>query len=377
MASRERALVAPRDLVEIQLTKIWEELLEIQPIGVRDNFFDDLGGHSMLTMRLSRQIEKRFGKALPLATLLQAATVEQIANILRQSEWSTPWSSLIAIQPAGSKPPLFCIGGAGGDTLYFRHLSNHLGLDQPVYGLQAQGLDGKQAPHTRIEDMAADYIKEMCTFQPEGPYFLAGHSCGGLVALEIAQRLQMHGQEVALLALFDPSTPEVMNYVPSYWDKASSVLINLIQLSPKNKLLYVLSSLKYHVKNISQKIASQFGLNSNHLLPQDLAGLEFLPLHIQRMFKLNEQAARDYILQVYPGQVTLFKATERPICATSRAISRRYPLLGWDKVAVRGVEVHEVPGCHAFEGSLMSEPHVRVLAEKLKLCLDKLQIPNS
>jgi len=378
MFSTESAFVAPRDIVELQLTKILSEILEIQPIGVRDNFFDDLGGNSMLTVRLSRQIEKRFGKALPLVTLLEVATVEQLASLLRQSEWPMPWSSLVAIQPAGSKPPFFCIGGAGGDTFYFHNLSNHLGLDQPVYGLQAQGLDGKQAPHTRIEDMAAHYIKEMRTLQPEGPYLLGGHSAGGVVAFEMAQQLQIQGQKVDLLALFDPSTPEVMNYIPPFRDKASSVLINLIEFEPKKKLTYVLRSLEYHVKNIGKKIASRVSLLSLHPLPQDLGGPEFLTREIRLMFKVQEQAVRDYLPKVYQGPITLFKATDQPILnATELAISRRYPLLGWDKLAAGAVEVHEVPGNHAFEGSLLSEPHVRVLAEKLKVCLDGVHVARN
>jgi thioesterase domain-containing protein len=217
--------------------------------------------------------------------------------------------------------------------------------------------------------MANHYIKEIRTFQPEGPYFLAGHSAGGLVAFEMAQQLQMQGQKVALLALFDPSTPEVLNYIPSFWDKAGSHLINLVQLEPKQQLTYVLRRLEYHSKNLSKKIATRVGLRSKHPLPQDLGGPEFLPQDLRRMFKLNEQAARDYKPQSYQGRVTLFKATDEPSSITLLATSRRYPLLGWDSLAAGGVEVHEVPGGHAFEGSLLSEPHVRVLAEKLKACL--------
>ncbi len=364
-----RPFVPPQTENEQQLAQIWTELLRVEQVGIQDNFFE-LGGTSLLAVRLFTQIENTFGKKLPLATLLQAPTIEQLSNILCQEEWSAPWSSLLAIQAAGSLPPLFCIGGAGGDVLYFRDLSNHLGLEQPVYGLQAQGLDGKQPPHTRIEDMANHYIKEIRTFQPEGPYFLAGHSAGGLVAFEMAQQLQMQGQKVALLALFDPSTPEVLNYIPSFWDKASSHLINLVQLEPKKQLTYVLRRLKYHSKNVSKKIATRVGLRSKHPLPQDLGGPEFLPQDLRRMFKLNEQAARDYKPQSYQGRVTLFKATNEPSSITLLATSRRYPLLGWDSLAAEGVEVHEVPGGHAFEGSLLSEPHVRGLAEKLKACLE-------
>jgi acyl carrier protein len=180
--------VPPSDDLEIQLTKIWENVLGKKPISVKDNFFD-LGGHSLLAVRLFAQIEKTFGKNLPLATLFQAPNIEELANILRQKGWSAPWQTLVAIQPGGSKPPLFCIHPVGGNVLCYRDLAHYLGQEQPVYGLQAVGLDGKQAPYKRVEDMAAHYIREIRASQPEGPYLLAGHSSAGMVAFEMAQQL--------------------------------------------------------------------------------------------------------------------------------------------------------------------------------------------
>ena len=197
-----KPFIPPSTETEQKLAQIWTQLLRIEQIGIQDNFFE-LGGTSVLAVRLFTQIENISGKKLPLATLLQAPTVEQLSRIICQEECSAPTHTILAIQPAGFKPPFFCIAGAGGDTFYFRDLSNHLGLEQPVYGLQAQGLDGTELPHTRIEDMAVYYIKEMRTLQPNGPYFLGGHSAGGLVALEMAQQLRIQGQKVALLALFD------------------------------------------------------------------------------------------------------------------------------------------------------------------------------
>jgi amino acid adenylation domain-containing protein len=159
----------PRDAVELQLTRIWERVLNVPHIGVRDNFFE-LGGHSLLAVRLLAHIEKIFGKELPVATLFQAPTVEQLATILRQKGRSTPWSFLVPLQPVGSKPPFFCASGSA-------ELARHLDVDQPYYGLQPHGLDGRRAPST-VEDMAADFLKEIRAFQPKGPYFLGGFSLG-------------------------------------------------------------------------------------------------------------------------------------------------------------------------------------------------------
>ena len=161
-------LAAPETPLEKSLTAIWADVLEIKAIGINDNFFD-LGGHSLLAVRLFAQIEKKLGKRLPLATLFQAPTVAQLAAVI-QKDWTPEWSSLVAInpvEPAGSKPPFFCVHALGGNVLEYRELARHLGDDQPFYGLQSAGLDGKHAPHTRVEDMAAHYIKEMRELQPD------------------------------------------------------------------------------------------------------------------------------------------------------------------------------------------------------------------
>ncbi|HAJ64533.1 MAG TPA: non-ribosomal peptide synthetase, partial [Cyanobacteria bacterium UBA8543] len=198
----KETFVAPHDEIELQLTQIWQKVLGVQPIGVKDNFFE-LGGHSLSAVRMFAEVEPIAGRNFPLATLLEAPTIEQLATVIRHKEWSAPWSSLVAIQPGSSKPPLFCIHPVGGNVLEYLNLVRYLGSEQPIYGLQAQGLDGKQTPLNRVKDMAAYYIKEIRTLQPEGPYFLAGYSFGGLVAFEMAQQLHAQGQKVALLALCD------------------------------------------------------------------------------------------------------------------------------------------------------------------------------
>ncbi|NJQ98394.1 MAG: amino acid adenylation domain-containing protein [Hydrococcus sp. CSU_1_8] len=221
------ALTTSRDDVELKLTKIWQEVIGLKSVGIRDNFFD-IGGHSLLAVRLFVQIEKTFQKMLPLSTLLQSPTIEQLAEILRQNESSKSCSPLVTIQSEGSKPPLFCIHGGGFNVLIYRDLAIQLGADQPVYGLQARGLIDNEPIEARIESIAADYIQEIQKVQPQGPYFLAGLSNGGNIALEMAQQLQAQGQKVALLALFDCYGPNSIKLLP-----------------PKQRLL---SSLKYALR---------------------------------------------------------------------------------------------------------------------------------
>ncbi|RKZ79066.1 MAG: non-ribosomal peptide synthetase, partial [Candidatus Parabeggiatoa sp. nov. 1] len=176
----EKTFVAPRTPDEELLAGIWASVLGIERVGVHDNFFE-LGGHSLLAVNLMARIEQQFGKKLPLSTLVEGATIEQLATVLDQST-EKMWPSLVAIQPNGTKRPFFCVPGIGGNVTDFYELAQQLGNEQPFYGLQAVGLDGKSKPYTNIEDMATHYLKEMQTVQSQGPYLLGGYSFGGLVA---------------------------------------------------------------------------------------------------------------------------------------------------------------------------------------------------
>jgi aspartate racemase len=350
----EETFIAPHDELELQLTKIWEKVLGIQPISVQDNFFD-LGGHSMLAARLFAQIEKKLGKNLPLATLFQAPTIKELASIFRQEEWSIPWFSLVPIQPDGSKLPFFCVHGGGGNVISYGSLARYLGSDQPLYGLQAKGLDGKQAPLTLIEDIATHYIKGILTVQPEGPYFLGGHSFGGIVAFEMAQQLAAMGQKVALLTLFDRIGPNIVKSKFSY--KVYIHLMNLSQLGLKEKLDYIWRQVDWILltdRRIPKPIRKAYSnLHSVQSSPSP---------HNMDVLEAHLQANSNYVVQAYPGRVTLFRAS------SGGASSRCTPHGGWGDVALGGVEVYDTPGDHM---TMFKEPHIQVLAEKLRACIDE------
>lgn len=191
-----------KDLLELELIRIWQRLFRRQVIHRNDHFFE-LGGHSLLAAQLAAEIEKLVGVKLPIATLFQSPTIESLAMRLTEEEWLPPWSSLVPLQPQGTKPPLFLVHGWGGDVYVFTRLAELMAPDQPVYGIQAIGLDGREARHISVESMAAHYIQEIRSLQPEGPYFLGGFSLGGLIAYEIARQLHGLGQRVAMLAFFD------------------------------------------------------------------------------------------------------------------------------------------------------------------------------
>ncbi len=360
------AFQAPKDALEVQLLHVWERVLARKPIGVKDNFFD-LGGDSLLAVSLLEEIERETGKNLPLATLFQALTVEQLADVLRRDEWSRLWSPLVAIQANGSKPVFFFIHAINGNVLNYRYLSSYLGPDQPFYGLQARGLDGKQAPHTRIEEMAALYINEIRTLQPEGPYFLGGGSSGGVIAFEMAQQLHALDQKVALLALFDaycgdnrrpPASPAVLRArAYNFIQKADRHLGSLLLLKPKDQLRYIFELLGPLKTAIGEKLKKITYKGDTRSEGSSSRALQFV-------FEANRQALSNYVPQAYPGRITLFLSREAP----DRSFYDRR--LAWNEMAADGLEVHVVPGSHE---TLFGEPHVRVLAERLRVCLHRAQ----
>jgi len=359
-SKQERVYVAPRNPLELQLIQLWTQVLGIQSIGVKDNFFE-LEGESLLAMSLFAQIEKMFGKTLPLTTLLQASTVEQLAKILTQEVNSVSWSSLVPIQPSGTKPPLFCIHGQQGNVLNFRKLSQYLGSNQPFYGLQAKGLDGKDLPYFRVENIATHYIQEIRTLQAEGPYFLAGNSMGGTIAFEMAQQLHKQGQKVALLVMFDTFG---LNCFPRLSFRRQHYWAYLLQLAISKSLLNEVNEL--FQRRLKEMIGRLY-LSLGHPLSQNLRN--------ELVAEANMQAKSGYKAQVYPGRVTLFRASQpasfsKLYLPTSEDWYNRNLQHGWSEVVGEGLDIHDVPGDHF---SIFEEPHVQVLAEKLRACLNEVQ----
>ena len=233
--------VAPENPSEQMLARIWAKVLKVERVGRHDNFFE-LGGQSLLAVRAVVEIEKVTKVRLPLAMLLQAPTIAGLAKVLLQENWKPSWSSLVPIQPRGSKPPLFLLHAHGGNVLEYYPLASHLGPDQPVYAFQARGLDGHIAADSKLKDMAAAYITELRNFQPEGPYYLGGFCFGGLLALEVAQQLTDAGQSVALLTLIQSTHPDAWRFKPGTtalqcaWYKVTKrISLELDNLSHGNK----------------------------------------------------------------------------------------------------------------------------------------------
>jgi amino acid adenylation domain-containing protein len=353
--------IPPRDELESQVTKIWEKVLGIEHIGVRDNFFD-LGGTSLLAMILFAEIEKLTGRNFPLSTILDAPTIERMANILRKSEeeLSASWSSLVPIQSGGSKPPIFFVHGADGNILIYRDLARHLGSDQPVYGIQSHNPEPNQL--ISVEDMASHYLKEIIALQPQGPYLLGGYCLGGSIAYEIAQQLNKEGREVALLVLMETynfSNIKPQSFIDNFHFNIQKVgfhLRNFLLLKAKEKLLFIKE--KAEVAKRRRKV--WLGMIKMKM-GNKVAFANKQASYLYNLWKFNDEAAGNYEPKYYPGRITLFKTIKE----YSRLIG---PGLRWDDLAGEGVETHILP---VYPAGMLIEPFVKTTAEKLKICIQK------
>jgi acetoacetyl-CoA synthetase len=183
------------------LTAIWERVLQRSPIGTEESFFD-LGGNEQLAGLLFAEIAEVYGCRLPTATIDHARTISALSAILKVSA-PPAFSPLVELKAGSEALPVFIVPGLGGTVVPFFEVANHIETKHPIYGIQARGIDGSSEPFTCVEDMATLYLDALTELQPSGPYLLIGYSFGGLVALEMAQRLSANGNDIALLAMLD------------------------------------------------------------------------------------------------------------------------------------------------------------------------------
>lgn len=355
-------LIGPRDNIELQLIQIWERILGARYIAVTDNFFD-LGGHSLSALRLRYEIQTAFKYELSLNSLFQSPNIEHIAQMIRSSEAALGSSPLIALQSAGSRPPFYCVHPGGGSVLCYLDLSRSLGSDQPFYGLQSPGLEGEGEAYRCIEDMAARYIQEICSLQPEGPYFLGGWSLGGVIAFEMAHQLKGLGKQVALLALIDSYAPANDHDISRLED--DSELIGMFLRDFRGRLGKEMAESNNNLKGKDIDWLLQYLLNeakSLGVLPPD-AGMEEIS-RLLNVFKANMNALKSYRPKAYSDRITLFRAetSSRNLLADNTS--------GWGDLTDDPIEVHLIPGNHY---TMVARPNVQILAEKLDLCLDREQ----
>jgi amino acid adenylation domain-containing protein len=358
---RAATYVAPRNEVEQIMAAAWADVLAAENVGVCDNFFE-LGGHSLSAVRLITRLRAALAIDLPLRSIFLESTIAGLSKHIRFDPTSRSyeyvseiphWSCLVPIQPRGTRPPLFLVAGAHADEdaflRYLSHMIPHLGLDQPVFALKPRGLDGTEEPHESVVDIAREYVTELRSFYPSGPYLLAGECVGGVVAFEVARQLLKQGGEVALLALLDTIRPTpwraaVVRFgllaarFKRYWTKGWAMLGTDPRIWRSMARDVAERRLRSHFPKTSQDVKAQ---------------------RIQRTERLYPHLALAYRAKSYPGKMTLI-ANEQGHKAD--------PALGWHGVAKAGLIVHVVPGNHVTRLT----QYGKVVADRLLQCIEEV-----
>ena len=368
--------VAPRNDLEQALAEYFASLLGVGQVGVDDSFFD-LGGHSLIAVRLFARIKRGFEVDFPISVLFEAPTVAALAAMIAArtgrdagaatqapAEVRPAFTHLVTLQQrdGGRQTPFFLVAGMFGNVLNLRHLALMLGRDRPVYGLQARGLIGDAEPHRTIEEAAADYIAEMRAVQPHGPYLLGGFSGGGITAYEMVRQLEAAGEDVALLALLD--TPLPVRPALARRDKA---LIKAQEFRRKGTRYFG----EWAGNRLRWEIAKRRAAGPR----QADAAPEFNNTRIEAAFRA---AVAAYDLKPWTGSMVLLRppldrhwkvSGGRWVSAEREYV---YPDNAWTAWAP-ALQVIEVPGDH---DSMVLVPNVSVLAERLKACIERAEAPD-
>jgi amino acid adenylation domain-containing protein len=349
--------VPARDPLESRLIGIWESLLPGRFPGVSDNFFD-LGGHSMLAVRLVSRIRAELGHDLPLSELFRLPTVEKLAAALRENTVPPTRRTLVEIESGGRRNPFFWVHPIGGSVLCYFELARVLGPDQPFYGLQAEQ-DPAGEPAAGIEEMASRYIAAVREVRPLGPYRLGGWSMGGLVAFEMARQLSAQGEWVEILALVDVLAPSGNGSGGNGGgtDLIRAFASNLV--GPSGKPLSLSESSGSGGEQEVLRRVFEWA-QRERVLPGDL-GFSDVEQRF-RIFKANRRAIHGYVAREYPGSMALIMAKE--------TFGEAGGAHGWDALAAGGVDLRVVPGDHF---SLLRRPQVEVLGGHLRDWIGSLE----
>ena len=351
----ELGFTEPSTSSEKIISRIWQDSLGLEKIDIYSDFFE-IGGHSLVGVKVMAKLEKETGKRLPLVGLLKHPTIKKFARYMDSEFFS--WDSLVPLKPRGTKPPLYIVHGANHQVLIFDALAQYLDKEQPVFGLQSRGLNGITEPHDSIDEMAADYISEIVAANPEGPYALAGFSYGGIVAYEMARQLRAQGKRVTILAQFDTyvfpeyyySNPLKKKVLSMFYlgGKIGYLLINMF--SSKKNFIRRIELLKLQFKGLYLRVkhgkAKQYELQFN----------------VSSKMQINHDIATSrYTITPQDIVLDLFRADEEV------NFVHDHKFLGWKKMAKKGIRKHMVQGNHV---DMFEKPHVKDFAKSLQYVLD-------
>ncbi|WP_179319620.1 non-ribosomal peptide synthetase [Winogradskyella helgolandensis] len=349
---------APRTETEKIIASIWKDCLKRDKIDVYSDFFD-LGGHSLIAVKVMSLIEKKTGKRLPLSALMLHSTVKKLAESMDVEVNETSWNSLVPVKSEGTKNPVYVVHGAEHNVMFLNALAKNVDGSQPVYGLQSKGLNGIDKPHNKIEDMASNYISEIINANPTGPYVLAGYSFGGVIAFEMARQMIAQDKKVDKVILLD-------SYVyPSYYHANAlkkrithykytiSKVLFMTQKMFSNK-----SSFNRRIQLFKEGLVQSYsklkhGKEKHHEMRYSW------PYELDKMHKV---AICNYQISPLDITVDLLRVAEDDIFYAHDADT-----LGWKNIATKGVRRHLIPGNHR---NMISHPHDKELARILQNVLD-------
>ena len=381
----DAAYAAPRNSIEEKLVALWEEILDVRPVGIHDNFFD-LGGHSLAGAGLISHLNRMLGVDLAVRVLFEAPTVAQMAAFVQTGQQmpvkrkfnksNGQPSYLVELQSGRDNKRVFFFPGGGGtepEFFVYAKLARYVGMDYSFYGLRARGGDGKSEPHRDVEEMAADYIQVIRSVQPHGPYILVGECFGGVAAHEVARQLNAAGEKIALLALMDTQHPNKRIYLRYRVSHLFEPLLEnyFIQRIPVHWKNWRSLSYRDKMHYLFAKIASAFTANSHPIQPvvdidskrhRAQAVVEVntnreVVQHIDRIRDRYRRVLRRHNPKPYEGQVHIL---------VNEKFYGRDKTLGWGRLAPKGLEIHKLPGDH---DSYIRE-HVKTTAQELKRWLD-------
>jgi thioesterase domain-containing protein/NAD(P)-dependent dehydrogenase (short-subunit alcohol dehydrogenase family)/acyl carrier protein len=367
---------APRNDIEKGLADIWGKLLGVDGIGINDSFFD-LGGHSLIAVRLFNELSDRYGVDLPMSVLMQRPTIAALAEIIGPTDQSAGVQSGPALRagapalefrfvvpmhagPVASGTPLFVVAGMFGNVLNLSHLAHLLGEERPFYAIQARGLYGDSAPHESFEEAAADYIAELRKVQPSGPYLIGGYSGGGITAYEMARQLIASGETVAGVILFDTPLPGILRF-----SRRDKWLMRIQRIRA--------GGWRYSRDKLAGKLAwllRRREAGARSVASAQPGQVQFQSEKIGRAFI---RSIETYRLQAAALDIFLFRPrlTVAYEISNGRKLTPNFQLAlednGWGP-HVRSVRVFEVPGDH---DSMVLEPNVRVLVASLRRAIDR------
>jgi amino acid adenylation domain-containing protein len=382
---------SPQERRELLVTHIRTQVAKVlglppQQIALNQNLMD-LGLDSLMAIDFRNWLKASLGYPLRSTLLFDYSTIEALVDYLFQevlildtsektrltpvsqeswTEESYP-STLVPIQPDGTKPPFFCVSGILGNVFDLYQLARYIGTEQPFYGLRSLGIDENITPYTQMEDIAAHHIKALQTVQPQGPYLIGGYSFGGKVAFEMAHQLLQQGHEVSLLVVIDihVTVPETEKEVAQWNDAKTMTAFATVYGSALRKNLGISSEVLHSLESHEQL---NYCLERLTAMGQVLTETELKRL--VSVYRANLQAYAEYVLNEISIPMRFLRAHELELnndFLPDKATTVADPTWGWNQLA-SSVELEVVPGSHF---TMMAEPNVQVLAERLKICLDK------